>query len=269
MISDWMFACNQLGRQEADFYSGARKILRARQLVFEDLDKDLRLEDAGYTKSKQTMLTRLYLHQESRDMALALWRRRREQQKYGSVSFTTFNHLLKNDPTKKSKRASVMGPCLQSVVLTLSDKNAVFVDVFYRTTELYKKFPADLVFLRDVLLKDFNLEGFVEMRCHFANITLHPMYYVTIIPHQTDPIARLEKMREREEYFYNWVVKWTARYLCDEYHRGIAKFAQAMRVCKDARERIPEDVLKELRPYLVKNHPGYRNDYKEDGGEDE
>lgn len=262
MIDDWLRAARELAREKADFYSGARKILRGRQLYFDDLAPDLKLEDAGYTKSKLTLLTKLYVHDESRTKALELWDRRVKQGKYGSVSFHCFNHLTKNDPTKKSKRASVMGPCIQSVVLTLPDKGKgrVMIDVFYRTTELYKKFPADLVFLRDVLLQPFQL-GEVDITMHMANLTLHPMYYVTTIPLQDDPIKELEKLKKHDRYFFDWVVKWTARYICPEYHRGIAKFAQAMRVHKDANERIEADALWELRSYLVKNHPGYRNDY--------
>jgi hypothetical protein len=74
-----------------------------------------------------------------------------EERSYGSVGFTTYNHFLKNSPTKKSKRASVMGPCIQSVVITQHNKKQYSIDCFYRTTELLKKFPADLVFIRDVL----------------------------------------------------------------------------------------------------------------------
>lgn len=270
MIDDWLRACRMLAREEADFYSGARKILRGRQLHFSNLGDDIQLGDAGYTKSKLTLLTKLYHHHESHEKALELWDRRVKQGKYGSVSFHCFNHLTKNDPNKKSKRASVMGPCIQSVVLTLPDKGkgSVMVDVFYRTTELYKKFPADLVLLRDVLLRPFNLED-VEITMHMANLTLHPMYYVTIIPHQEDPIRTLESLRKGDSHFYNWIVKWTARYICPEYHRGIQKFAQAMRVCKDANERIDSAVMAELRPYLVKHHPGYRNDYQPPEDEDE
>lgn len=262
MIGDWLRACDELAKEQATFYSGARKILRGRQLFFGDLDPDLKLEHAGYTKSKQTLLTKLYLHEESRDVCLQLWQRRVEQGKYGSVGFTTYNHLIKNDPTKKSKRASVMGPCIQSVCLTLTDKGETEVDVFYRTTELYKKFPADLVFLRDVLLTPFGITPQL-ITMHMANITLHPMYYVTTIPLQRDPIKSLERLKQQDRYFYDWTVKWTARYICPEYHRGIAKFAQAMRVHMDAEKRISADVMTELRAYLVKNHPGYRNDYQD------
>ena len=78
------------------------------------------------------------------------------------------------------------------------------IDVFYRTTELLKKFPADLVFIRDVLLEGFNFDGmkFEGMNCHFANITVHPAYFSTIIPHLDDPITELEKIKKKDLYFY-------------------------------------------------------------------
>lgn len=148
-----------------------------------------------------------------------------------------------------------MGPCMQSVTLTLMKKRQARVDVFYRTTEVLKKFPADLVFLRDVLLKDF--EGdFEEINFHFANLTLHPMYWVTIIPHMQKPIRELKLLRDGDPHFYKWVVKWTARYLCPEFGRGIEKFSQALRVRSAALELIPEH--EKLARYLRDNHPGLR-----------
>jgi len=267
MKDDWVRASQTLSATAADFYAGGRKILRARQLVYDDLAPDLLITDAGYTKSKLTLLRKLYLHEESRNVALDLWQRRCAQGKYGSVGFTTYNHFIKADPDKKSKRASVMGPCIQSVTLTLLENGKTGIDVFYRTTELFKKYPADLVFLRDTLLEGFDID-LDTMVHHFANVTCHPMYYVTIIPLQRDPIRKLETLRKADPYFYDWVIKWSARYLCDEHHRGIAKFAQAMRVCMDARGRISEDVQHELIPYLLKHHPGHRNDYKEEEDEE-
>ena len=60
------------------------------------------------------------------------------------------------------------------------------------------------------------------------------MYFVTLLPSLDDPIAELEKIKAADRYFFDWIVKWTARYVIEEYHRGIAKFAQAQRVKKDA-----------------------------------
>ncbi len=262
MKADWLDHCLALAEKKETLYSGCRKIIRNQSLTF-DLPFDIALEDAGYTKAKMAYLERAYLHSESLQVATQLWLRRREQQKYGSVGVTCYNHFIKNDPAKKSKRASVMGPCIQSYTLTLTKKNTVAIDVFYRTTELFKKFPADLVFLKNSLL-NFDFTGFTtqDVTCHFANITLHPMYFVTILPHLPNPLASLERLKSRDKYFFDWVIKWTARYTHPDYHRGIAKFAQAQRVQKDALNRIQN--LQELNSYLIKNHPGHRNEYNED-----
>lgn len=265
---EWLYHCMRLARKGESFYSGSRKIHRAMKLSFGPLDDSLQLEDAGYTKSKLTMLTKHYLHEESREVAVQLWDRRRQQKKYGSVSFSCFAHFIKGGSidAKRSKRASVFGPCIQSVAVSWLSKDRVGIDVFYRTTELLKKFPADIVLLRDVLLEPFNFDGMEvdEVNFHFANITVHPMYFVTILPHLEDPIAKLDSLRLVDEHFWKWAVKWTARYLCPEYGRGIAKFAQSVRVQKDAHSRIPPKMLSRLQDYLRKNHPGYRNDYEED-----
>lgn len=280
MKEEWVKHVLKLSRTEADFYSGCRKIITGHKLIFNDLwdaEDPMVLGDAGYTSSKMAHLVRLYYHEESVEMAIKLWqgdKGRRSKTSYGSVSFTCYNHLLKNDPEKKSKRASVMGPCIQAVSITQvkgGGKGQYFIDTFYRTTEILKKFPADLVFIRDVLLKDFDFSGmeFLGMRCHFANITVHPQYFVTIIPHLEDPIRELERLKRRDRYFFDWVVKWTARYLCEEHYRGIAKFAQALRVKMDADNRIKGRRRRELIEYLRDNHPGHRNSYQENEGEDE
>jgi hypothetical protein len=271
MRDEWLKHCLSVSREKADLYSGCRKILRGRMISFYNMDNSLNLEDAGYTTNKMRSLERGYLHPESKNVAVDLWERRRAQDKYGSVGVTTYNHFIKNDPNKKSKRASVMGPCIQSLVLTYLDKKTYSVDVFYRTTELFKKFPADLVFIRDVLLSGFNLGGmrFEEMNCHFANITAHPMYAVTWMPFPDDPIKELERIKKVDKYFHEWIVKWTARYICPEHHRGIQKFAQAMRVHADAMKRLDKRKLVLLRSYFSDNHPGYRNTYVAPEEEDE
>lgn len=264
MLRDWVKYSLMMCRQKADFYSGSRKIIRSDVLAFCDIRTDLTLRHCGYTSAKLTYLRKGYLHKESRDVALALWERRIKQDKYGSVGFTTYSHFVKGGSidAKRSKRASVMGPCIQAVNLTLLPKRQVAVDVFYRTTEFLKKFPADLVFLRDELLDGFkiNYDGLV-VNCYFANITVHPMYFITILPSVNDPILEMERIKKADKKFYDWAVKWSARYVCDEYHRGIEKFSQAMRVRKDAYARLDKKTLKQLQTYFRKNHPGYRSGY--------
>lgn len=269
MRDQWLRECIRLSSQQADFYSGARKILTNVTFSWDALDftTPVELRDCGFTKSKLTMLRRLYYDEAHTQAVSALWDRRLSQGKYGSVGVSTYHHLVKNDPTKKSKRASVMGPCLLGVTLTLLNGGATVVDAFYRTTELYKKFPADLVFLNQVLLAPFKIDELKRVNFHFANVTCHPMYFVTLIPNMGkwfDVQQHLEKLKMMDPYFYKWVIKWTARYLCEEYSRGILKFSQALRVRKDAMERINPKVLPHLQKYLRAWHPGYRGEYKND-----
>jgi hypothetical protein len=260
---EWVDYCLGFAAEPADFYSGCRKILREKRMIYQQLDDSLTLADCGFTSHKMRYLMRAYMHEESLRVAVDLWGRRRIQDKYGSVGVTCYNHFIKSEKT--SKRASVMGPCIQSFTVTYLNKRTYAVDVFYRTTELLKKFPADLVFLREVLLPPFDFSGMAltEVNCHFANVTIHPMYFATILPLIPDPVGALEVLREKDPYFWNWVNKWNARYVCDEFHRGIAKFAQALRVHKDARERILPDVLAEVQAYTRKHHPPIKTRFDE------
>lgn len=276
LLDEWVTHLVALSKKREDLYSGCRKILRNRVIRFDCWDDSITLADSGYTKSKMTMLVKNYLHEESRAMAVQLWNRRKAQAKYGSVSFTTFNHFVKGKGTldeivaKGSKRASVFGPCIQSVSITWLDKKNVGIDIFYRTTEFSKKFPADLVFIRDVLLAPFDFKGMKPtVNFHFANITIHPMYVVTAIPHMADFEREFESIKKADKFFFDWLVKWTARYICPEHMRGIQKFAQAMRVHMDANKRINKKTMKRLQTYLRKNHPGHRNAYVDPDGEEE
>lgn len=271
MKGEWLTHSLHLASGREDFYSGARKIIRNVEFTIRNFNDDLSMGDCGFTKSKMSMLIRNYVHEESILAAIKLWEDRKLKDKYGSVGFTGYNHFIKGDVGGHTPRGSKMGPCIQAVTLTLltSPKRATAVDVFYRTTELFKKFPADLVFIRDVLLPrfDFGRYPLQEVNFHFANVTCHPMYFVTLLPLLDDPIAALNSLKKKDKFMFQWVVKWTARYLCDEHHRGIEKFMQAQRVKKDARERIKKPMQKTLAAYLRKNHPGHRNAYE--GGDEE
>lgn len=271
MRHEWVHECLRQSREKADFYSGCRKILQNVHFTINNFNSDLDMRDCGFTKSKTSMLMRNYYHLESIRVAQGLWEERVEKNKYGSVGFTTYNHFVKGDVKGATPRGSKMGPCIQSVTLSLvsgRDRHTV-VDCFYRTTELFKKFPADLVFIRDNLLSqfEFNHAPVRSVNFHFANVTCHPMYFVTLIPHLGDPLHELRLIKRHDKFFHDWLIKWSSRYICPEHHRGIAKFSQALRVQKDALERIDKKTLAELRKYFRDNHPGHRKDYEEDDDE--
>lgn len=270
LLTEWVKHCLDRARTPAEFYTGCRKIHTGVTMTFDGrLDDSLRIEHAGFTNIKLGMLRRLYWDQDHADKVAELWDGRINRNKYGSVSVSTYHHITKSDPAKRSKRASVMGPCLVGVSATLLNRNEYALDAFYRTTELFKKFPADLVFIRDTVVPGLRIDPtkIVRLRCHFANVTSHPMYAVTWLP-LVDMITELESLKVCDRRFYDWTLKWTGRYVCPEYHRGIAKFAQALRVQKDALTRITDKKLKKLQQYIRDNHPGYRGDY-DDSEEDD
>lgn len=247
MRDSWIENAVWLSHRPADLWCGGRKILRGRQVEIPSVERGgILLEDAGYTNAKMTALTKAYFVKDSVDAALELWRDRVQKRKYGSVSFHCYNHLVKGH-AGSSRIASNMGPCIQAVSLTWLGKEQVAVDAFYRTTEFFKKFPADLVFLQTVLLY-FNLPPETVLTCHFANLTLHPMYWITLVPHMPDPLHELERLRNRDELFWRWVVKWTYKYLCDD--TGIRKYAQAQRVQATSADAIDAVQIRRLRGYL-------------------
>jgi hypothetical protein len=269
MKETWVKHALRLAATPPDLYSGCRKILRNVRLTFPAIGESphIKLADAGYTKSKLTMLTKHYLHEPSQTVALELWQKRLGQETYGSVSFTCFNHLIKGGAidAKRSKRASVFGPCIQSVIITQLARGQYEVDIPYRTTEVLKKFPADLVLIRDVLLAPFGLPSDTPVNFYFAGLTVHPMYFVTVLPHVADPVASFEQILKKDRRFYDWAVKWTARYLCEEHSRGILKFSQALRVRENALNALDKSVIKTLQRYLRQHHPGFTRSYSGDG----
>ena len=265
MLAEWVDMCTELMFRPADEWASNRKILHGVTWTMEELDETLTLEDCGYTRSKMSMLRRLYLVEASRDGVVPLWEKRRDKQrKYGSVSFTCCGHHTKSDPTKGSKRASVMTPCIQSVSLTYHGDHTTEAHAFYRTTELFKKFPADLVFLRDELLPPFGMTDRVTFM--FANVTLHPMYFAVLMPHLNNPVAILSRLREGDRKFHDYIVKATSRYLIPRFHRGIEKHSQSMSVYRDVIARTPQPMIDLVVPYLEEHHTGFRTDYE---GEDE
>lgn len=267
MKNEWIQLCLKMMSTPAHEYSGARKIITNVVHTMIEIENDLQMRDIGYTKSKMSMLRRLYLVEESRDAVVLLWEKRCSQRKYGSVSFSCHGHTTKSDPTKGSKRASVMTPCIQSMSLTYHGDHTTTAHAFYRTTEIFKKFPADLVFIRDELLPPFGTPP-DKLTFFFANVTVHPMYFATLAPNLDDPIKALEDIERVDPRFWEWCVKWTARYLIEEYHRGIQKYAQGMRVHDMFHELIDPDIRDELKEYVGDNHPGMSTDYEPPEGDD-
>jgi hypothetical protein len=275
----WIDAAWELAQSPADYYLGPRKIFRGRIIDIGGWATDpVTLEDCGYTKMKLSILMSSYYHKESHDVAVEMWRQRKTQQnKMGSVCFTTYNHIIKGHSAKafnerrEGKTASkgeggfvgsVMGPCIQAVSLTLLPKNKVGIDVYYRTTEFLKKFPADLVMLKE-LIAPFDMDGLrvTGVRCFFSNITIHGQYIAMLLP--LTPFAdwthELSACREKDPDWHANAMKWIGRYIVPEYMPPDGeKFSQAKKVKDNILARIKGKQLQWLIAYVREHHPGIK-----------
>jgi hypothetical protein len=223
------------------------------------LDDSLQVEDVGFTDRKLGNLDRLYVHEEGRAIAVDLWARVRDKAKIGSVTFHTCNHLIKGAATveeaeNRGGRRSVQGPCMTGVTLTWLNKSSAAIDIPYRSVELYRKFVADLVFMRDTLLAPFDLSGMhVEVTCHFFNITLHPMYWVFVLYHHTAPFDAFDAIRDKDPGYYRHLLKNTSEYLLPERGTSIANHSASLRVKEWALKAFDATTLRRLQEYLRAN----------------
>jgi hypothetical protein len=160
--------------------------------------------------------------------------------KSGSVSFTTYNHLIKGSRVVDGEIpedrgiGSVFGPCMQSVTITWLSPSLSAVDVFWRTTEWFRKFPADLILIRDHFLPPFTLQEF-DITCHFANITVNPLFFISLIPLLPDPVASLDLIKSKDPRFHRIVVRQLSRVLSDTPSR----FGPEERIRRSIRKRMP------------------------------
>ena len=121
-------------------------------------------------KTKMSSLKNAYFNKESLDRAK--YRMMDNIGKSYSIS------LQNND-----KNYTTQDHCMVSMVIFKEKKNHYDITVFYRTTEICRKFLFDLVFIRDVILpylgiKDYRL-NFMFTRLTLSYIFLHTIFLLT------------------------------------------------------------------------------------------
>lgn len=256
MKQSWVDFCQHC-LEYPDFFitQGNRKIIQGMNYSFTSFLPDLTLGDLGYSKQKLTLLKNLYCHEEATLAAADMWSYLVERKKYSSACFHTYNHYVKEGNRSPNEKKSTRSPCLQSVVLTLMQDGKdsyTHIDVFYRTTELFKKFPADLLFLQWILNEYFNFDEAPIRRVtfHFANMTVHPMYVVVPLPHFDKPIKVLKAIHSNGGSFSDQTFKWLNRYLSNE--DSVNKFRQARAVKNKFLTSFSQNKLDKIHDYTRK-----------------
>lgn len=250
MKREWLRFAKQLTMEPADFKSGSKKIIRHRKLNIRRFDDPVDMYEIGYQGTKLSLLKKLYVHEESLSSAVDQWKDRVEGGRYGSVGFSCYNHILKpHSGESANHRASTMGPCLQAMTVTQIPGEGAALDVFYRTTEILKKFPADLVLIQRVFMErfDWSVTKPVQLTCHFSNITVSSNYIsVLLTVMEDDPIDYLEELAEADSSFHRSSMIWLGKTLSGKYD----KFNQARRNANATRRLMSEERKKRLASYI-------------------
>jgi hypothetical protein len=167
-------------------YNGARKIVRdviwapGRVPVVD-------LEAIGYARSgvKMKALQRQYFDPKECDRIRALMKRREKQ------SFTAVSMSMRAG----EKDGRSMGHCIDSLVVASDEHAKTWVTVMYRSTEVIKKFTADLAFLPWVF-EQLEIEP-SGVSFFFSNAYLSGIFFPTLFGF-LDPIEFLKMLRRRE-----------------------------------------------------------------------
>lgn len=240
MLRQWLQITEKVLRHTPGLHTAGKFVAHNLQISISSGDlmtPDITLDMLGYQKKKLTMLKDYYYHEESVRIALLQLQDRRSKKTYGSTAFTTYNHFAK-------KERPMHGPCIQSVVLTHLPDGTVHTNVYYRTTEIFKKFAADLIFLREILAQ-FDISG--DVTFHFANATYHPMYWVVAAPYYLDPVFELERMKSKDPIIWRGTLRWVQRFLVGQ--ESLQKFKQGFRVSKHLQRLMDPSKLHYLQTY--------------------
>lgn len=234
----WSIFCSSMAKEEADYFSGVQKILHNRS-AYINIKSIGDIEDFGYSEkgNKIKSLRKHYLNEEQLDNAVRLIKDRVDKRRYGSAGFP-----LTGDVKKWTKQDF----CMQAATITYVPNKKLQVAVFYRTTEVIKKFSADLVFLKDIVLSRIPDVSY-NVKFNFSNLTVHPMFFPILLAHVDNPVKLLKSIEESDKKFYVGIEKWMTKYLFEGETSWVQNFSQARQVHKSMLELTDPKQLDEIK----------------------
>ena len=250
----WISLASKLLSEPGDAYISIRKFFLGKVWKLSGDQWDgvkYTTPDLGYrgNSTKKNQLRRNYLNEPLIIEANQALLSRVGKKPQTSVSFPLQN-IKKNHP-------STMGFCMQNAVIThlnVGDNPGIFIDIFYRVTELFQKFPADLLFLsQDVI--PLALEGvdvpIKGVSFHFSNIYLSAMFFPLLFKFE-DPLKLLLLAGEDPRYYR--VLATATRKVLQETHNYT--YQTRVKLHTDFHTRIkpsiPKSRMRMLRKHLEK-----------------
>ena len=226
-------------------------IIAGSQAIYQNLEwvvpAKLLLEDTemtpasiGYTDTKIRMLKTHYENPETIARAKSDLDDRLRDKKYGSGVWD-FRGL--------EKKTTKQDFCLTAgVIAYYPPKKHTSIFIRYRTVELIFRYRADLIFLRDVILPQFDLETVPPdtITFSFVNATIHPMFYIMLLLDHPKPLRLLTRIQRESPEFYHQVQRWTKIHL----EGGYKSYQTAARVQKFV-EKYPEETRNRIAEALI------------------
>lgn len=245
----WLELCLDLSQDKAYLVVGTRKVLRnvTWNLSGEDWNTgDFDVQKlVGYRswKTKKMQLARYYLNPEEFERAKDKYAHIRDTLKrYDSVNMT-----LKNETKFGWTRQD---HCMASMIIShwprrKDHPGGAEIDVYYRTTEVAKKFAADLAFFREEVFPAF--EPIHKIRFVFSTCNLSVAFTPALFLALKDPVGFLENIRIEDERHWRRICSYLRRYLVPE---ADMKFRQHDRIRVKLQTAMAVEKQKALKGYL-------------------
>lgn len=165
-------------------YNGARKIVQGVGFQL-DAIPPVDLARIGYNpKVKMNALKRMYFNPDEAERVKSLLEHRKDQ------AFSAVAMSMRGGA--KDRRS--MGWCMESLVIGTTPKRTT-AEVMYRSTEVIRKFTADLAYLPWVF-EQLEVEP-ESVRFHFANAYLSGVFFPTLFL-WWEPLLLLDRLRREE-----------------------------------------------------------------------
>lgn len=193
MLTKWLRFVRQVAGAKG-MVTGVRKVAfdQSFELTWGELTScPIKYEDLGYTKAKGRQLERIYWPQEDFVAAMAKLADRRSKP-HSSVA-------VQLSAGEKDSRSQ--GYCMQNMVITQT-ADRMYIDVYYRSTEVTQKFLADLVFFAAKLPAFFPDRKPSVIRFKFANTYLSAVFAPILLRYEPDPLGLFVQLYEEDPKFY-------------------------------------------------------------------
>lgn len=201
--------------------------------------------DMGYAESdkKTDQLLRNYFNQEAAEAVREkLHERMKSRRAHTSVALSMHG---------KAKDSRSQGHCIQTMVFTHAvrrKEEILEVDIFYRSTEVVKKFLADLNFLPKVIEAACPKPDEIgKVKFHFCNVFLSALFLPIFLEYEQEWTDYFDVMFDNDRRFWNTCVPAISRFFYDKHNYT---YRERVKIYELIHKRYPRPRVLEMREYF-------------------